>query len=288
MLAAMNDPLHDSIARWLERSEPWCITGRRSLVATYPVLAAALAPGSEIPTMMAIAAALDRGEDPASVIPGLLGVGEAAVRALAGIDPEIVGEVWCRRPIELLRAMDIVDPTARPRTGNNWRVLWDYWIGSDLGGRGDYRGPVRPGERHPAHEHLFRGLCSCGYGPSAKALGSELILTGARTAYIPTFSDYVRFLDDWLIEVVYEGPSLGKPDYDRFVAARPSMPGPRRHEAFLMRYLAEEIVAQWGRWYRLGGVKLMIDADAADCAHLLRNVLTDFEYAMRWIRHYPV
>ena len=280
----MSDSLEKSLAAWLNGNNPWA-TSRSRLAATYPVLAVALSLGSTNPSMMSIAAAVDRGEDPAYALPAVLGISEAAGRGLVALDAETVGEAWCHSPLELLRAMGIVDPGTQPRTGSDWAVFRDYWIGTGLA---QHEGPVL--------EHLFRGLCGLGYGPHGQMLGQQLVLGGSNTDdYVPMFPDFVIFVREYL-DAAFEGPMFERPWGDSPAAIRLPVAGPDRCEHFLMRYTADGLVLQWNRWNQLNGFTAMGDAyiaeiaeaRQADCARILRAILPDLESAMRWIRCYPV
>jgi hypothetical protein len=280
MLAGMNNPIRDSIARWLDRSEPWCIAGRRSLVATYPVLAAALAPGSEIPTMMAIVAALDRGEDPTEAIPVLLGIQPESFRALKGVAPETVGREWLEHPIELLRALDLLMPSSLPKTSQDWAALWEYWIACDLHGWGNYGQPAYGSAWHPALEHLFRGLSNAGYGPAGRALGRKLMLHDTwPNEYAPTFLDYFQFIYAYLIPVAFAATAHGQAALRTGDIACPRQSGPGWAGAFLVRYPAETLVEQWTRWIAAGGALFIHDDDATldEATRILRWVLPDFD-----------
>ena len=112
----MENDLRYEIAIWLTGQNPWVHQQRESLANAYPFLGPALRKPSNNLVDATIMEAIQRRERPDEILPQLLGVSRAAVSLLKYADVEILGEGWCRNPVELLRALDIVDPTARPRT----------------------------------------------------------------------------------------------------------------------------------------------------------------------------
>ena len=86
---------------------------RRVLAERYPVIALVLARQDGNPTLLAINAAIDRGEPIDTAVVTLVGVSPSALACLGNVAPETVTEAWLKCPLELLWAIE-----SRP-----WRPL---------------------------------------------------------------------------------------------------------------------------------------------------------------------
>lgn len=285
----MEDDIRYDVAVWLTGQNPWLHQQRESLANAYPLLAPALKKRSKNPAEAAIMDAIHRRESPEETLPTLLGISRAAAAALRHVDVETIGEGWCRHPVELLRALNIVDPTARPRTHYDWAVFHRYWMIVGLHLCPAYLAPASHSHRRMyVLEHLFRGLCLNGYQPQCHGLANRLV-SGQEGFPGLQFVDYVAYVESCFIDAAY-GLQTFKAD-DRDTCIDPSGTGPTRSESLMLRYLAEELVRQWEVWRGLMVVKKCAGSVALQSANskdILRNVLPDFDDAVRWIKQYPL
>ncbi len=285
----MEDDIRYEIAIWLTGQNPWIHQQRESLANAYPFLAPALARPGKTPADAAIMEAICRRERPDETLPELLGISRAAACLLRDADVELLGEGWCRHPVELLHALNIVDPTARPRTHYDWAVFHRYWMIVGLHQCPAYLASIPNSHRRMfVLEHLFRGLCLIGYQPQCHGLANRLV-SGQEGFPGLQFIDYVMFLESCFVDVVYGLQTFKDEDREYFID--PVGPGPTRAECLLIRYLAEELVRQWEVWHEL----MVIHKCTASATlrmpnpkDILRKVLPDFDDAVRWIKQYPV
>ncbi|KAF0163574.1 MAG: hypothetical protein FD157_2904 [Rhodocyclaceae bacterium] len=285
----MENDIRYEIAIWLTGQNPWIHQQRESLANAYPFLAPALTKPSNKTVDAAIMAAIQRRERPDETLPELLGISRAAASLLKDADVEILGEGWCRHPVELLRALNIVDPTARPRTHYDWAVFHRYWMIVGLHQCPAYLAPVPNSHRRMfVLEHLFRGLCLIGYQPQCHGLANRLV-SGQEGFPGLQFIDYVIFIESCLVDVAYGLQTFKAEDREYFI--EPIGSGPTRAEYLLMRYLAEEQVRQWEVWRGLMVVQKCSAPTVPPLPNpkdILRKVLPDFDEAVRWIKQYPV
>lgn len=285
----MENDLRYEIAIWLTGQNPLVHQQRESLANAYPFLAPALKKPRNNPIDAAIMEAIQRRERPDEILPQLLGISRAAASLLKNADVEMWGEGWCRHPVELLRALDIVDPTARPRTHYEWAVFHRYWMIAGLHQCPAYQAPIpNPHRRMFVLEHLFRCLCLTGYPPQCHGLANRLV-SGQEGFPGLQFIDYVMFIESCFVDAAYGLQTFKVDDRERFID--PEGPGPTRAEYLLMRYLAEELVRQWEVWRGLMVIEKCTASTAPPLPNpkdILRKVLPDFDDAVRWIKQYPL
>ncbi len=270
---------HDEIAIWLAAQNPLVHRQRRTLASAYPVVALALARPHENPTLLAISAAIDRGEALDAAVAALVGVSPSAVARLKNISPETVTDEWIKRPIELFWAMDVLHPLEGPQTPEEWDVLRKLWINTGLERDDAYRNAVGISrERQVVLEYLFRGLCAQGYGEPVRTLADRLVapLPGIETGpeYIWPFSFYIRFVEMLIAPTIL----LNRKD---------SWNGAER---LLMRYPPSELIRQWESWRCIGaahgdaGFDVACECeDMAKAQWIMRLVVPDFDEAVRWV-----
>jgi len=285
----LENDIRYEIAIWLTGQNSWIHQQRESLANAYPFLAPALTkPGNNIANA-AIMESIHRRERPDETLPELLGISRAAASVLRHADVEILGEGWCRHPVELLQALNIVDPTARPRTHYDWTVFHRYWMIVGLHQCPAYQASVpNPHRRIFVLEHLFRGLCLIGYQTQSHGLANRLASVQDGFPGLQ-FIDYVIFVESCFVDVAYGLQTFKAGDREYFID--PAGPGPTRAEYLLMRYLAEELVRQWELWRGLMVVqtcKAPTVPSLPNPKDILRKVLPDFNDAVRWIKQYPV
>ena len=268
---AMENDNNDEIAIWLAGHDPWIHRPRHTLASAYPVVALALARPHENPTLLAISAAIDRGEPLGAAVAALVGVSPSAVAHLEYVDPETVTDEWIKRLIELFWAMDVLDPLDGPQTPEEWGVLRKLWINSGLEGHEAYRTAVGIGrERKIVLEYLFRGLCAQGYGESTRTLADRLVATlpGIETdpERIWPFSCYVSFVEEVLTRTIRRGRAESWNGAERL----------------LMRYPPMELIRQWECWRSViaahgkAGIEIVVGpTDLAKCLWILRLVIPD-------------
>lgn len=285
----LENDIRYEIAIWLTGQNPRIHQQRESLANAYPFLVSALAkPGNNTVDEL-IMAAISRREPPYETLPELLGISRAAASVLWHADVEVLGEDWCRNPADLLRALNIVDPTARPRTHYDWAVFHHYWMVVGLHQCPAYLAPVTNSYRRMyVLEHLFRGLCLFGYQPQCRGLANRLV-SGQEGFPDLQFIDYVAFVESSYVDAAYGLQTFKSEDRDYFID--PAGPGPTRAEYLLMHYLAEELVQQWEVWRGLMVVQKCATPPVPPLPNsrdILRKVLPDFDEAVRWIKQYPV
>lgn len=275
---------HDEIAIWLAAQNPLVHRQRRTLAHAYPVVALALARPHENPTLLAISAAIDRGEALDVAVAALVGVNPSAVARLEYISPETVTDEWIKSPIELFWAMDVLHPLERPQTPEEWDVLRKLWINTELERDDDYRNAVGISrERQVVLEYLFRGLCAQGYGEPVRTLADRLVapLPGIETdpEYILPFCFYVRFVEMLIAPAILLKRKESWNDAERL----------------LMRYPPGELIRQWESWRCIvaahGDARFEVACECEDMAKaqwIMRLVVPDFDNAVRWIKQYPV
>ena len=177
-----------ALVHWLTTSDTVFGRNRREALASFPMLVAALANDPTQPALMAIAAALDRGNSMVGSVSAVIGVQEDTVRFLSGKGPVLVGSNWLDRPVELLWAIDIVSAECLPVSRNDWIAFALYWQSSGLSAwPSDYGGPAHA-MRHRKFllEHCFRGLCEAGYGAAIEPT-KKVLATGARWSIWQTY-----------------------------------------------------------------------------------------------------
>lgn len=258
---------------------------RHNLAEQYPVIALALARPNENPTLLAINAAIDRGEPVDSAIAGIVGVSPAAVGYLENVAPETVTEAWVNCPIELLWAMDILHPLGGPETPEEWGLLRKLWINTGLEEHKSYRTAV--GISHEGQivlEYLFRGLCAQGYGEATQEIADRLVglLPGieADPELIRPFHCYVSFVEKALLDRTIRRRRAG------------SLDGPAH---LLMRYSPTDLIRQWERWRCVvaahGNAQDKVVSGSEDFEKtewIMQTVMPDYDEAMRWLRRYPL
>lgn len=282
---ATENNIHDEIAIWLAGNDPWIHRPRHTIASAYPVVALALARPHENPTLLAINAAIDRGEALDVAVAALVGVSPSAVARLENISPETVTEAWVKCPIELFWAMDILHPLGGPETPEEWRLLRKLWLNTGLEGHESYRTAVGINrDRQIVLEYLFRGLCAQGYGEATQELADRLValLPGIETdpEKIWPFHCYVSFVEKALL--------------DRTILRRRagSWDGP---EHLLMRYSPTDLIRQWERWRCVvaahGDAQYEVVSESEDFEKtqwIMQTVVPDYDEAVRWLRRYPL
>jgi hypothetical protein len=285
----MEDDIRYEIAIWLTGQNTWIHQQREAIANAYPFLAPALTKPRSNAADAAIMEAIHRRERPDEMLPELLGISRAAASVLRDADVEILGEGWCRHPIELLQALNIVDPTARPRTHYEWAVFHRYWMIAGLHLCPVYQASApNPHRRMFVLEHLFRGLCLTGYQPQCHVLANRLV-SGQEGFPGLQFIDYVIFVESCFVDAAYGLQTFKTDDREHFID--PPGPGPTRAEHLLMRYLAEELVRQWEVWRGLMVSQKCTAPTALPLSNpkdILRKALPDFDETARWIKQYPV
>ncbi len=255
---------------------------RRVLSARYPVIALVLARQDGNTTLLAINAAIDRGEPIDTAVVTLVGVSPPALACLENVTPEAVTEAWLKCPLELLWAMDVLHPLDIPQTPEEWDVLRKLWINTGLEEDDAYRNAASIGrERQIVLEYLFRGLCAQGYGESVRNLADRLaaLLPGIETdpEMIWPFSCYVSFVEESLALTFQRG------------CAEP-WNGANR---LLVRYSPTELIRQWESWrcviaaYGEVGVEIVSGpTDIAKSQWILRVVVSELGEAMRSLNNH--
>jgi hypothetical protein len=280
---AGTDP-HGEISIWLAAQNPMIHRQRHALARAYPVVALALARPHENPTLLAISAAIDRGEAFDAAVASLVGVSPSAVVRLENISPETITDEWIRHPVELFRAMDVLHPLDSPQTLEEWNVLRKIWINTGLEGDEAYRNAVGISrERQVVLEYLFRGLCGQGYGEPVRTLADRLVapLPGIETdpECIWPFSCYVSF-----VEMLIAPTSL--------LNRTESWNGA---EQLLMRYPPGELIRQWESWRCIvaahGDAGFDVACECEDMAKarwIIRLVVPDFDETVQWMNCHPM
>lgn len=285
----MEDDIRYEIAIWLTGQNAWIHQQRESIANAYPFLAPALTKPRSNSADAAIMEVIRRRERPDDSLPELLGISHAAVAMLRDADVEILGEGWCRYPLELLQALNIVDPTVRPRTHYEWAVFRRYWMIAGLHLCPVYQAPIpNPHRRMFVLEHLFRGLCLTGYQPQCHALANRLV-SGQDGFPGLHFIDYVAFFESCFIDAAYGVQNFKNEDRELFID--PDGTGPTRAEHLLLRYLAEELIRQWEVWRGLMVIQKCTAPSATSMPNpkeVLRKILPDFDQAVRWIKQLPL
>lgn len=265
-----------TLVHWLTTPDIAFGRNRREALASFPMLVAALANDPTQPALMAIAAALDRGNSMVGSVSAVIGVNEDTVRFLSGKGPVLVGSNWLDRPIELLWAIDIVSVESRPVSRSDWLAFALYWQSSCLSDwRSDYGGPAHA-MRHRKFllEHFFSGLCEAGYGAAMEPT-KQVLATCAKRQY--NIHDYLLFIEesflrhDGISNLWGEHPSSG--------------------ELLLMRYPAAELVRQLHCWLELMELEEAGGAEATpeslypvlDPNKLMRQIFTDYEDVVRLV-----
>jgi len=276
--------MKSEIRDWCAASHVSMQRARHNLAARYPVIALVLSRPNESPNLLALNAAIDRGEPPDNAIASIVGVSLAAVDRLEHFAPESVSEAWLKRPIELLWAMDVLHPLDGPQTSEEWVLLRKLWINTGLEEHKSYRTAVGISrERQIVLEYLFRGLCAQGYGDTTQVLADRLIalLPGIETdpEYIWPFHCYVSFVEEALTWTIRQG--FIRP-WDGYVY-------------LLMRYPPAELIRQWESWRCViaahGKAQFAVVSGAEDIAKaqwIMRIVVPDFDEAVRWLNHHPL
>jgi hypothetical protein len=279
------ESVKEEILDWCKAIHVTIQNVRHNLAAQYPVIALALARPNESPTLLAVNAAIDRGEPVDSAIAGIVGVSPAAVARLENIVPETVTEAWVKCPIELLWAMDILHPLGGPETPEGWCLLRKLWINTGLEEHESYRTAVGISrERQIVLEYLFRGLCAQGYDDATHELADRLValLPGieADPELIWPIHCYVSFVEKALL--------------DRTIRRRraASLDGPAH---LLMRYSPIDLIRQWERWRCIvaahGNAQDEVVSGSEDFEKtqwIMQTVVPDYDEAVRWLRRYPL
>ncbi len=270
-LAAFGDHA-EPIACWLK--SPAYSGQRRRALFTLPMLAPALASATENPTWLAIGAGVDRGDPLHGLVATSVGVKLDTVHSLTGKGPDLIGNGWFSRPMELLWALDLVPVARVPISPSDWSDFRSYWLDSSLGSCDAYREPAWVSRRRKfLLEHLFAGLCEAGYGADTEHVRQELQLCSTCQYGI---ADYAYFVEeDWLqgrgSDVWGERPSFT--------------------ETILMRYPASELVRQLRSWQgQLGSQNHRGDERSSlypTVAHpdiVMRRVLPDYRDVMYLVK----
>lgn len=257
---------------------------RRTLAHAYPVVALALARPHENPTLLAISAAIDRGEALDVAVAALVGVNPSAVARLEYISPETVTDEWIKSPIELFWAMDVLHPLEGPQTPEEWDVLRKLWINTGLERDDAYRNAIGISrERQVVLEYLFRGLCAQGYGEPVRTLADRL---GAPLPGIETdpegiwpFSSYVGFVEEVLTRTLRRGPTE-------------SCNGAKH---LLVRCSPTELIRQWECWrcviaaHGEASIEIVLGpTDIDKMEWILRLVISDYDEKVRWLNCRPL
>ncbi len=269
----------------------WCLAThvsmqieRQNLAARYPVVALALARHNFDSTLLAINAAIDRGDPVDDSIACVVGVNPSALGYLVDVAPETVTEAWLRCPIELFWAMDVLYPLNGPRTTDEWALLRKLWINTGLEEHEEYRtsaGISR--DRQKVLEYLFRSLCAQGYGETTKMLADRLValLSDIETdpERIWPFHCYVSFVEESLSWAIRRG-RLGVWN---------------GAERLLMRYSPGELIRQWESWRCIvaahGESQFEVVSRSEDIAKtqwIMRIVVPDFDEVVRWFDYSPM
>ncbi len=257
---------------------------RHNLAVQYPVIALTLARQNKDSTLLAINAAIDRGDPVDDSIACVVGVSPQSVGCLVDVAPETVTEEWLTCPIELFWAMDVLHPLDCPQTTDEWALLRKLWINTGLEKYKDYRtsaGASR--ERQKVLEYLFRGLCAQGYGEATQALADRLValLPDIETdpQRILSFHCYVSFVKDSLSWAILRGRTGAWNGAERL----------------LMRYSPGELIRQWESWRCIvaahGESQLEVVSRPEDIAKsqwIMRIVVPDFDELVRWFDYAPM
>lgn len=265
-----------TLAHWLTMSDTVFGRNRREALASFPMLVAALANDPTQPALMAIAAALDRGNSMVGSVSAVIGVQEDTVRFLSGKGPVLVGSNWLDRPIELLWAIDIVSAESLPVSRDDWLAFALYWQSSCLSAwPSDYGGPAHA-MRHRKFllEHFFSGLCEAGYGAAMEPT-KQVLEACAKHQY--NIHDYLLFI---------EGNFLRSGGISNLWGKHPSS-----GELLLMRYPAAELVRQLHCWLELMELEEAGGAEASpesfypvlDPNKLMRQIFTDYEDVVSFV-----
>lgn len=278
------DSVKEEILDWCKAIHVTIQNVRHNLAAQYPVIALALARPNESPTLLAINAAIDRGEPVDSAIAGIVGVRPAAVARLENVAPETVTEAWVKCPIELLWAMDILHPLGGPETPEGWSLLRKLWINTGLEEHESYRTAVGISrERQIVLEYLFRGLCAQGYGEASEVLADRLValLPGIKTdpEWNWPFHCYVSFVEMSLYWAIRRGRIGSWANAERL----------------LMRHSPTELIRQWESWRCIvaahGEAQLEVVSGSDDIAKtqwIMRTVVPDYDEAVQWLSHHSM
>jgi hypothetical protein len=272
------------IQEWCAATQVSIQIARHNLAARYPVIALALARQNESPTLLAINAAIGRGEAADNAIAGIVGVSPSAVGRLENINPETVTDAWITCPIELFWAMDVLHALDSPQTPEEWRLLRRLWINTGLEQFESYRTAVGISrERQIVLEYLFRGLCAQGYGEATQVLADRLValLPGIETdpERIWPFHCYVSFVEEALTRTIRQGCTGSR----------------NGAEHLLVRYSPTELIRQWEIWRCVvaahGDAQFEVLREPEDIAKtqwIMRIVVPDFDEAVRWLSHHPM
>ena len=176
---------------WICKSgSPVVRRNREQIIDTFPLLLPALVHRSSEPEFIKLTADIDGGRQLIEAIASLAGVKKKTVRFLRGIDPSPIGRQWTEDPLQLFRILDVLPDHRRPKNGDEWRLLAEFWQYSlratnstrhDLNGLGDFGW------------HLFVGLCTSGYIKSEKLLRRYLRHAGSWAG----FANFVRDVGLW-------------------------------------------------------------------------------------------
>lgn len=256
---------------------------RHTLAMRYPVIATALARTNENPTLLAINAAIDRGEPVDKAIADIVGVSQAAIHCLGLIPADVFVEEWLAHPIELFWAMDVLHPLEIPQTLNEWGVLRKLWAGTGLGQQDAYRSAAKARrERQIVLEYLLRGLSAEGYGKRSAALADRLVapLPGieAGPEDICPFHCYVDFVEESVL----------------FASEHGSAGAWSRAEHLMMRYSPTELIRQWERWRCViaahgnkGDEIASYPNDTGKIHWIMQLAIPNFDEAVRWSMYLP-
>ncbi len=229
-------PVKNAVSFWRLHHVREVRLARHRLVESHPVLAVALASPHNSPTLLAVGAAIDRGEAP-----------DSAIRTFTSIDPAAIGfrdcsvsdigaSGWTKRPMQLLWALELLRSIEPPKVARQWCLLHRIWLATGLDEFDEYRSANRPGTGRPmVLEHLFRGICSAGYAEVAEELVDRLAapfpVGDSKPAETLWFLDYVRYADMAI---------------DRLLNTDHRVSG--SVNSLLARYPASELARQWECW----------------------------------------
>ena len=275
--------MKSEILEWCSATHVSTQSARRALAEQYPVIAVVLARQDGNPTLLAINAAIDRGEAIDIAVVTLVGVSPPVVACLENVVPEAVTEAWLECPIELFWALDVLHPLDSPQTPEEWGLLRKLWINTELETHDAYRTAAGIGRaRQIVLEYLFRSLCARGYGEHIRSLADRLVapLLGIETdpERILTFSSYVSFVDEAMTRMTNRGRT------ESWSAA----------ERLLMRYPPRELIRQWEAWRCVvaahgdAGFEVASNCDDVLIAHwVLRHVVPRYDEMVLWCKCYP-
>jgi hypothetical protein len=257
---------------------------RHNLATRYPLIASLLARQNESPTLLAISAAIDRGETIETAIASIIDMSPSAIQCLEHIPADVLSEKWITFPTELFWAIDVLHPLKIPQTLDEWSVMEKFWDGLGLNDPENYRITAKDRhERQVVLEYLLRGLCAQGYGKEIAEYADRLValLPGIETdaGCVWPFCCYVDFVEWSLPWAIKDGRTGAWGGADQL----------------LMRYSPTELIRQWKCWrYVIAALGIMkyspvTDPNDADKFRwVMQIVIPDFDESVRWLSYQPI